>query len=129
MKVRELINKLQKHDPDAEVCVEVTKCVSADTAEPVTEVHRGFDWTTGKVMLFTADSLIREHETCRRCSMYGVKAAHDISSRYYWVNMDTGDMEVAVYLGNKKMFSVPFNVRKESGKPQTLPCTAQERAM
>lgn len=114
MTVGELIEKLQKHDRDAEACVKVTKCLSPAVAEPVTEVHRGFDWTTGKVMLFTADDLIRERETCRRCGMYGVEAAHDIRSHVQWVNMDTGDMEVAVYLGKKRMFAVPFNIRKES---------------
>ena len=112
MTVQQLIEALQKHDRNAEVCVAVTKCVSPAAAEPVTEVHRGFDWTAGKVMLFTADLLIRELETCRRCGMYGVGAAKDISSRYYWTNMETDDMEVAVYLGKKKMFAVPFNARR-----------------
>lgn len=113
MTVQQLIEALQKHDRNAEVCVEVTKCVSPAVAEPVTEVHRGFDWTTGKVMLFTADRLIRELETCRRCGMYGVKAAARITSRVSYVNMDTGDMEIAVYLDGKKKLSIPFNVRRE----------------
>ena len=65
-------------------------------------------------MLCTDSPLIRENpDSCRRCGMYGVKAASRISSRVSYVNMDTGDMEVAVYLDGKKKFSVPFNVRRE----------------
>lgn len=113
MTVGELIEKLHKYSADAEVCVKVTKCMSPSVAEPVTGVCRGFDWTMGKVMLYTKDNLIREHETCRQCGMYGVKAAQDILSRCNWLDMNTGDMEIAFYLGKKKMFSVPFNVRKQ----------------
>lgn len=116
MKVRELIDRLQKHDPDAEVCVGVTKCVSPAMAEPVSEVGRGFDWTSGKVMLRTKDKLMRMLDTCTRCGMYGVEAAKGISSRFMYTDMDKGDMEVAVYLGKKKMFSVPFNVKAEMAR-------------
>lgn len=115
MTVQQLIETLQKVGmPDAEVCVKVTKCVSPATGEPVTRVYNGFDWEAGKLMLCTHSPLIRESlDSCRRCGMYGVKAASRISSRVSYVNMDTGDMEVAVYLDGKKKFSVPFNIRRE----------------
>ena len=115
MTVHKLIEMLQKAGiPDAEVCVEVTKCASPSTGEPVTHVYNGFDWEAGKLMLCTDSPLIRENpDSCRRCGMYGVKAASRISSRVSYVNMDTGDMEVAVYLDGKKKFAVPFNVRHE----------------
>jgi hypothetical protein len=80
----------------------------------VTQVYIGFDWEMGKLMLCTDSPLIREKpESCRRCGMYGVKASERISSRVSYVNMDTGDLEVAVYLDGKKKFSVPFNIRRE----------------
>ena len=114
MTVKELIERLQKiGDPDAPVCVRVTHTVSADAGAVVTGAYRGFDWSTGKVILETDSKLLREHDTCKRCGMYGVKAAKDISSRYHFTDMETGDMEVAVYLGKKKMFAVPFNTRRE----------------
>ena len=115
MTVQQLIETLQRVDrPDAEVCVKVTKCASPYTGEPVTQVYGGFDWEAGKLMLCTDSPLIRESpDSCRKCGMYGVKAAARISSRFSYVNMDTGDMEVAVYLDGKKKFSVPFNVRRE----------------
>lgn len=115
MTVQQLVETLQKIDrPDMEVCVKVTKCASPSTGEPVTRIYTGFDWETGKLMLCTVSPLIRENpDSCRRCGMYGVKASARISSRVSYVNMDTGDMEVAVYLDGKKKFSVPFNVRRE----------------
>lgn len=115
MTVQKLIEILQKaRIPDAEVCVKVTKCASSYTSEPVTHVYYGFDWEAGKLMLHTNSSLIRESaDSCLRCGMYGIKAASRISSRVSYVNMDTGDMEVAVYLDGKKKFSVPFNIRRE----------------
>lgn len=116
MTVQQLVETLQRiGKPDAEVCVNVPKGrLSPDTGEPVTRVYSGFDWEAGKLMLCTDSTLIRESpDTCRRCGMYGVKAASRISSRVSYVNMDTGDMEVAVYLDGKKKFSVPFNVRRE----------------
>ena len=116
MTVQQLIETLQRTGrPDAEVCVKVTKCLSAATGEPVTQVYSGFDWEVGKLMLCTESPLIRESpESCRRCGMYGVKAAARITSRVSYVDMGTGDMEVAVYLDGKKKFSVPFNVRRET---------------
>ena len=115
MTVQQLIKTLQRIGrPDMEVCVKVTKCVSPATGEPVTRVYNGFDWEAGKLMLCTESPLIRGNpDTCRKCGMYGVKAAARISSRVLYVDMDTGDMEVAVYLDGKKKFSVPFNVRRE----------------
>lgn len=115
MTVQQLIETLQKVGrSDAEVCVKVTKCVSPATGEPVTRVYNGFDWEAGKLMLCTDSPLIREApDSCRRCGMYGVKAAARISSRVSYVNMDTGDMEVAVCLDGKRKLSVPFNVRRE----------------
>lgn len=115
MTVRQLIEKLQKTGrPEMEVCVKVTKCASPATGEPVTRVYNGFDWEIGKLMLCTDSPLIREEpDSCRWCGMYGVKAASRISSRVSYVNMDTGDMEVTVYLDGKKKFSVPFNIRRE----------------
>lgn len=115
MTVQQFIEMLQKVGrPDAKVCVRVTKCVSSSTGEPVTQVYNGFDWEAGKLMLCTDSPLIRESfDSCCRCGMYGVKAASRISSRVSYVNMDTGDMEVAVYLDGEKKFSVPFNVRRE----------------
>ena len=115
MTVQQLIKTLQKVGmPDAEVCVKVTKCASPSTGEPVTHLYSGFDWEAGKLMLCTDSPLIRESlDSCRGCGMYGVKAASRISSRVSYVNMDTGDMEVAVYLDGKKKFAVPFNVRRE----------------
>lgn len=115
MTVQQLIETLQRvGKPDAEVCVKVAKCASPSTGEPVTQVYNGFDWETGKLMLCTDSPLIRESpNSCRKCGMYGVKAAARISSRFSYVNMDTGDMEVAVYLDGKKKFSVPFNARRE----------------
>lgn len=111
MTVRELVEKLQKVPQDLEVSVRVTKCVSPAEGETVISLHQGFDWTAGRLMLCTASPLIREQDTCRKCGMYGVGAAKDISSRCYFTNMDTGDMEVAVYNGKRKMFAIPFNVR------------------
>lgn len=113
MTVRELVEKLQKVPQDLEVSVRVTKCVSPAEGETVTSLHQGFDWTAGRLMLCTASPLIRERETCRKCAMYSVKAAKDISSRCYFTNMDTGDMEVAVYNGKRKMFAIPFNIKGE----------------
>ena len=113
MTVGQLIEKLQRHSPDAEVCVRVTKCLCAATGETVTSVYNGFDWEMGKVMICTETPLIRQKETCKHCGTYGVSAAKDITSRVQWVDMETGDMEVVVYLGKKKKFSVPFNVRTE----------------
>lgn len=111
MTVQQLVETIQRvGKPDAEVCVKVTKCLSPATGEPVTQVYRA----GGKLMLCTDSPLIRERpESCRRCGMYGVKAASRITSRVSYVDMDTGDMEVAVYLDGKKKFSVPFNVRRE----------------
>ena len=59
MKVRDMIERLQKRDPEAEVCVSVTNCISAYAAEPVTYVSDGFDWTAGKVMIETGVQLQR----------------------------------------------------------------------
>lgn len=114
MTVQQLVETLQRIGrPEMEVCVKVTKCVSPATGEPVTRVYNGFDWEAGKLMLCTDSPLIRERpESCRRCGMYGVKAAARITSRVSYVNMGTGDMEVAVYLDGKKKLSVPFNVRR-----------------
>ena len=121
MTVRQLIETLQKvGKPDAEVCVKVTKCVSPYTGEPVTRVYSGFDWEAGKLMLCTDSPLIRENRnSCRGCGMYGVKAAARISSRTSYVDMNTGDMEVAVYLDRKKKISVPFNARREMRGEET----------
>ena len=121
MTVRQLIETLQRvGKPDAEVCVRVTKCLSAYTGEPVTRVYGGFDWEAGKLMLCTDSPLIREKPgTCRRCGLYGVKAAARISSRTSYVDMNTGDMEVTVYLDGKKKFSVPFNARREMRGEET----------
>lgn len=115
MTVQQLIEALQRVDsPEMEVCVKVTKCASHSTGEPVTRVYKGFDWETGKLMICTGSPLIRENpNSCRRCGMYGAKASARISSRVSYVNMDTGDMEVAVYLDGKKKLSVPFNTRRE----------------
>jgi hypothetical protein len=116
MTVQQLVEALQRAGrPDAEVCVDVPKGrLSSATGEPVTRVYNSFDGEVGKLMLCTDSPLIRESpDTCRRCGMYGVKAASRISSRVSYVNMDTGDMEVAVYLDDKKQFSVPFNTRRE----------------
>lgn len=115
MTVQQLIETLQRaNSPEMEVCVKVTKCVSPSTGEPVTRVYNGFDWEAGKLMLCTDSPLIRENpDSCRKCGMYGVKAAERISSRVSYVNMNAGDMEVAVYLDGKKKFSVPFNIRRE----------------
>ena len=115
MTVQQLIETLQRADrPEMEVCVKVTKCASPSTGEPVSQVYIGFDWEAGKLMICTDSPLIRENpDSCRRCGMYGVKASSRISSRVSYVNMDTGDMEVAVYLDGKKKFSVPFNIRRE----------------
>lgn len=116
MTVQQFIETLQRIGrPDEEVCVKVTKCVSPATGEPVTRVYHGFDWEAGKLMICTDSPLIRENpDSCHRCGMYGVKAAARISSRVSYVNMDTGDMEVAVYLDGKKKLSVPFNIRRET---------------
>lgn len=116
MTVRQLIETLQRiNSPDtAEVCVQVTKCLSPYTGEPVTRVYNGFDWEAGKVMLCTGSPLIRESpDSCRRCGMYGIKAAARITSRVSYVDLGTGDMGIAVYLDGKKKFSVPFNARSE----------------
>ena len=115
MTVQQLVETLQRvGKPDAEVCVKVTKCLSLATGEPVTQVYNGFDWEGGKLMLCTDSPLIRERpESCRRCGLYGVKAASRITSRVSYVDMGAGDMEVAVYLDGKKKFSVPFNARLE----------------
>jgi hypothetical protein len=119
--VRQLIEALQKvGKPDEEVCVRVTKCMSHATGEPVTRIYNGFDWEVGKLMLCTDSPLIRENkDSCRNCGMYGVKAAAQISSRISYVDMNTGDMEVAVYLDGKKKFSVPFNIRRETRDKET----------
>ena len=117
MNVGELVDQLQKYDKDLEVCVKVTHCASPYTGEPVVGPYRGFDWEAGKLMLQTESPLLRMRETCRRCGMYGVKAAERISSRVVWTDMNAGDMAVCVYLDGKKKFSVPFNTRVEvSGK-------------
>jgi hypothetical protein len=117
MTVRDLIAKLQKLDrPDLDVCVKVTNCLSANTGEPVKDLYCGFDWEQGKLMLYTGEQLIRMRPTCRRCGMYGVKAAERITSRVMYTNMGTGDMEVIVYLDGKKKFSVPFNVRNREAR-------------
>ena len=114
MTVQQLIEKLQKVGrPEMEVCVKVTKCASPSTGEPVTHVYNGFDWEAGKLMLCTDSPLIRENpDSCRRCGMYGVKVASRVSSRVSYVDIGTGDMELAVYFDEKKKFSVPFNVRR-----------------
>ena len=121
MTVQQLVETLQRVGrPDAEVCVKVTKCVSPYTGEPVTRVYNGFDWEAGKLMLCTGSPLIREKpDTCRRCGLYGIKAAARISSRVSYVDMGTGDMEVAVYLDGKKKISVPFNARREMRGEET----------
>lgn len=112
MKIKELIEKLQKlNNQDLEVCVRVTKTMSPYTGEQVTNIYNGFDWEQGKLMLCTKSDLIRMHDTCKHCEMYGIKHAKDISTRVLWVDMNKGDMEVAVFLGKEKKFSVPFNVR------------------
>lgn len=115
MTVQQLIKALQKVGrPEMEVCVKVTRCASPASGDPVMQVYEGFDWEMGKLMLCTESPLIRESpDSCRRCGLYGVKAASRISSSVSYVNMDTGDMEVTVYLDGKKKFSVPFNVRHE----------------
>lgn len=90
------------------------------TGEPVTRVYNGSDWEMGKLMLCTGSPLIRENRyTCRNCGMYGARAAAQISSRVSYVDMGTGDMEVAVYLDGKKKFSVPFNIRRETRDKET----------
>ena len=122
MKVRELVDILQKHSPDAEVCVKVTKCLCAATGETVTGVYNGFDWEMGKVMICTETPLIRQKDTCKRCGMYGIAAAKDISSRCTFADLEKGDWEVAVYLGKRKKIAVPFNVRNkmEDGKKDEI---------
>lgn len=116
MTVRQLIEALQKvGKPDEEVCVRVTKCMCHATGEPVTRIYNGFDWEVGKLMLCTGSPLIRENkDSCRNCGMYGVRAAARVSSRLSYVDMSTGDMEVAVFLDGKKKFSVPFNIRRRT---------------
>ena len=115
MTVQQLIEALQKVDnPEMEVCVKVTKCLSPYCGEPVTHVCNGFDWTAGKLMIHTESPLIRKNpNSCRRCGMYGVKVASRITSMVSYVDMDTGEMEIAMYLDGKKKFSVPFNARRE----------------
>ena len=116
MTVQQFVEALQRFGrPDMEVCVNVPKGrLTPYTGEPVTRVYSGFDGEGEKLMLCTDSTLIRESpDTCRKCGMYGVKAASRISSRVSYVNMVTGDMEVTVYLDGKKKFSVPFNARLE----------------
>ena len=77
MTVKELVERLSKHDPDAEVCVKVTNCMCSAVAEPVTDVIRGFDWIEGKVMLRTDSDLQRVYDMCRKCSRTGYIPATD----------------------------------------------------
>lgn len=102
MTVKELIEKLQSiGKDDMEVCVRVTNTLSPYTGEPVISLYHGIDWEAGKIMLCTDSKLMRQHDSCKRCGLYGAKSAEDISSRYDYI-----ENKIVFYHGKKKMFSV-----------------------
>lgn len=103
MKVGELIEKLSKYKADADVCVDVTNCISAYTAEPVTNVSCGFDWTSGKVVLFTETKLHRYGKCCMKCGLTRSREGERIGTQFFRDYLDASKpITICVTLDGKR---------------------------
>ena len=111
MKVREVMEVLAKMDGDAEVCIGVTNCLSAYTAEPVEGVHRGFDWTAGKVVFEPKRKLQRVQEPCKRCALCTSRLGERIMTRLY--RDDERTCTLSVLLDGKQKASVKIDTGKK----------------
>lgn len=111
MKVSELVDRLAKMDGDAEVCISVTNCLSAYTAEPVEGVQRGFDWTAGKVVFEPKRKLQRVQEACKRCALCTSRLGERIMTRLY--RDDERTCTLSVLLDGKQKVSVKIDTGKK----------------
>lgn len=109
MKVGELIERLSKYDADADVCVDVTNCISAYGAEPVTNVSCGFDWTSGKVLLFTETKLHRYGKCCVKCGLTRSREGERIGTQFLRdFTDDSKPMTLCVTLDGKQKARFTF---------------------
>lgn len=114
MKVRDLIEHLKKLDADdVDVFVSVKNCLSAYAAEPVTDVHLGFDWTAGKVLLFTKQELHRLQKCCRSCVLCKSRVGERIGTSLFREKDKT--ISLCVRVDGKHKARIPIKPIQEGG--------------
>lgn len=116
MKVKELIERLKKLDADdAEVFVSVTNCISAYTAEPVTSASHGFDWTAGKILLFTEKELHRYQKCCQSCALCSSSVGERVRTRLY--REEDKSLSLCVEVDGKRKSRITIKpAQKEGGQ-------------